>query len=73
MSFQTHVTIGDVAVLVALAGNVLYFIFGVGWRIQNTDFKVEELRRGRGLVMKDWPIGFQRVMGFINGHHRHDD
>jgi hypothetical protein len=72
---RTEVSIGDIIVVVGMVGTVLYQYFGtvrqvdrIAERVKATDTKVEELRRGRGLIMESWPMGFQRCMGFLNGH-----
>jgi hypothetical protein len=42
-------------------------------RQKATDWKVEELRRGRGLILRDWPQRVQQCFGYIAGNGRHVD
>lgn len=67
MTVEPTVSLGDIAVIagLVLAGVGNYFAtVGVA---KSVDYKVEELRRGRGLILRDWPVKVQRCFGYING------
>lgn len=62
------ISIGDIVVGLGFFIGMLANYFAMKNAISVLDFKVEELRRGRGLIMREWPALVQRCMGFRNGH-----
>jgi hypothetical protein len=38
--------------------------FGTVARVKEVDWKIEELRRGRGLILRDWPPMVKRCFGY---------
>lgn len=67
---RTEISIGDLAVIVGLVGTALGNYFTTRNMTERTDYKVEELRRGRGLILEHWPPAVQRCFGYFNGNSR---
>lgn len=73
----TTFSVGDVAVILSIAGSVAYHYFAVVRRVDrlagrhdNLATQVDELRHGRGLVLgptSDWPPMVRKCFGFQNG------
>jgi len=69
MIFRSDISIGDLAVICGMLVAAAAHYFGIKNRIDNVLNTVEELKRGRGLVMgatSDWPIAVRRCFGFIH-------
>ena len=68
---DTDLSIGDLAIVgsVLFTGTANYI--AIMYKVKATDWKVEELRRGRGLILKDWPPRVQACFGWINGNGKH--
>lgn len=80
IEFSNHVSIGDVCVIAGVVGSVAWNYFGLHRKIDHLDNRqsttektLEELRRGRGLILgetSDWPNAVRRCFGFgRNGSH----
>ena len=61
---STSISIGDIAIMVGLVGTAAANYFGVVNKIKAVDYKLEELRRGRGLILEHWPHAVRRCFGF---------
>lgn len=81
IEFSNHVTIGDIVVAGGIAGSLIWNYFGIHRKLDSldsrqatTETKIEDLRRGRGLIMgetSDWPNAVRRCFGFgPNGQGR---
>lgn len=67
-------SVGDVAVILSIAGSVIYHYFSTVRRVDrlasrhdNLADQVDELRHGRGLVLgptSDWPPMVRKCFGF---------
>jgi hypothetical protein len=73
MIIEPTISVGDVSVIggLVLAATVNYIT--TVQRVKATDWKVEELRRGRGLILREWPQKIQQCFGYISGNGRHGD
>lgn len=67
MDLKTEISVGDVAVVVGLAVTAAANYFGLQGKIKSVDYKVEELRRGRGLILEHFPPMVKRCFGYIDG------
>lgn len=65
--FQTTVSAGDLIVALVSLCSALAVFFTMKSQVIATDYKVEELRRGRGLILEHWPQSVKRCFGYING------
>lgn len=85
VSVNTNISLGDVLTLLTLVGVIIYNYYAIVRRIdritervKHNEDSIEDMRRGRGLILETWPIAMQRLMGFRNGggylndrpHHR---
>lgn len=78
MNFSTQITLGDVIAIAVIAAGVVTNYYGIVRRLDGLDSRqtsteknIEDLRRGRGLILGeagDWPLAVRRCFGFINGH-----
>lgn len=76
IAISTTISVGDVLTLITLIGVVIYNYYAIVRRIDRITERVkhnetsyEDLRRGRGLILENWPQAMQRLMGFRNGTH----
>jgi hypothetical protein len=67
VTIDSHISIGDLVVIIGILGSIAANYFGVLNKIRATDWKVEELRRGRGLILEHWPHAVRRCFGYDNG------
>ena len=71
LEFSNHVTLGDVVVILGIVAAVFANYFGMRARINELAKTVDELRRGRGLILgpnSDWPDAVRRCFGFVGRH-----
>ena len=75
MIIDQTISVGDIFVIGGLIVGGAANYFGTVGKVKSVDYKVEELRRGRGLILKDWPYPVQRCFNYINGNGsgRHHD
>lgn len=62
-----QITVGDLAVICGMLLTAAAHYWAVFFKLKNVDTKVEELRRGRGLILgdgSDWPDAVRRCFGF---------
>lgn len=78
MTISPTISLGDIALIVGLLGTMVWNYFAIirrqdrlnarhdllSNRVTNLDGKVEELRRGRGLILEHWPATVRRCFGF---------
>ena len=67
------ITWGDIAVIVGLLIGGTANFYAVKGMVSATDYKVEELRRGRGLILEHFPPMVRRCFGYGSSHYRSDD
>ena len=76
MQVDQTISFGDIMVCVGIVAAGAANYFGTIAKINSVDYKVEELRRGRGLILKDWPYTIQRCFNYVyvarNGKHTDD-
>lgn len=81
VEFSYNVTIGDVCVIGGIVASVAWNYFGIHRKLDalesrqtSTENRVEDLRRGRGLILgetSDWPHAVRRCFGMtVNGADR---
>lgn len=75
ITINTTISLGDVITLLTLVGVVIYNYYAivrridrVTERVKHNEQSIEDLRRGRGLILENWPQAMQRLLGFRNGH-----
>lgn len=88
MTISPTISIGDIVLVLGLCGTMAWNYFTVirrqdrlaarhdllSQRVNNLDTRVDDLRRGRGLILEHWPAPFRRLFGFdANGVHRAAD
>lgn len=73
-SISSTISIGDIATVSLLVGTIIYNYYTIVRRVDRISERVnynekaiEDLKRGRGLIMESWPVAMQRLMGFRNG------
>jgi hypothetical protein len=71
--FQTTVSVGDLIVAAVSLCSALGVFYAVKYQVIACDYKVEELRRGRGLILEHWPHTVQRCFGFVRGRPSDSD
>lgn len=78
MTISPTISIGDIVLVLGLFGTMAWNYFAVirrqdrlsarhdliSQRVTNLDNRVEELRRGRGLILEHWPATVRRCFGF---------
>lgn len=78
MTISPTISLGDIALILGLAGTMIWNYVMIirrqdglnarhtllSQRVTNLDGKVEELRRGRGLILEHWPATVRRCFGF---------
>ena len=67
MSIDPQVSLGDIIVVVGFVVGGLANYFMLSSKVREVLYKVEELRRGRGLILEHWPYAVQRCFGYRNG------
>ena len=70
MDIQPTVSLGDLVIACGMAAAAAANYFAVVNKQKATDWKVEELRRGRGLILEHWPPSVRRCFGYSNGTER---
>lgn len=68
MDISPTISVGDIAVVVGMAVAATGNYFAIANKIKATDWKVEELRRGRGLILDHWPPMVRRCFGYDGQH-----
>ena len=58
------ISVGDVVAIVGMTAAAVGNYFAIASKIKATDWKVEELRRGRGLILDHWPPMVRRCFGY---------
>lgn len=76
ITLTTNISVGDIAAIMMLAGTIAYNYYAIVRRMDRMSEKIKhnedaynDLRRGRGLILENWPQAMQRLMGFRNGQH----
>lgn len=68
--FSLTISLGDVLVVGGMLAHLVFFQFKQVRRIDTIEYQVEELRKGRGLIMEHFPPMVRRCFGYgANGHH----
>ena len=67
MQIEDHISVGDILILIGFVGTILGNYFMLKALVREVNYKVEELRRGRGLILEHWPPSVQRCFGYMNG------
>jgi hypothetical protein len=62
--FNTQISLGDIVLFAGFCIGGASSYFGTLNKIKATDYKIEELRRGRGLILEHWPHTVQRCFGW---------
>lgn len=73
MTLSDQVSFGDLIVAGGLVGSVIYNYSIVSTTLRALRTQVEDLRRGRGLIMgenSDWPLAVRRCFGMVDDHTR---
>lgn len=73
VGFQTTVSLGDLIVALVSLCTLVGLYYTQRADIRQTDYKVEELRRGRGLILEHWPHMVQRCFGWRGGGNSAED
>jgi hypothetical protein len=73
MNVQFTISLGDVILGVCMFVSVIANYFAVKYAIRDLDYRVEELRRGRGLILEHWPAPVRRCFGFDGTPTFHDN
>lgn len=78
MNFSTQISLGDLIMIGGLVIGVVANYFGIVRRIDGLDGRqsaaetqIDDLRRGRGLILgetSDWPDTVRRCFGFHSGN-----
>ena len=72
MEFHPTLTIDSIVVVVGFAGTLAGQWFFLRADVKALRHDIENLRRGRGLIMgatSDWPDAVRRCFGFGRGQH----
>lgn len=71
MWFSAQITLGDAVMVATLFASIAYNYIAVvrrvdriGYRQDATEKAVEDMRRGRGLILEHWPPMVRRCFGY---------
>ena len=73
MIFRSEISIGDISVIVIGLLSLAGYFFGIKYRLDALSTTVEDVRRGRGLILgpnSDWPAAVRRCFGMTIPHER---
>lgn len=73
MQVSTTVSLGDLIVALISLCTLVGLYYAQRFSIAQTDYKVEELRRGRGLILEHWPHMVQRCFGWRGSGSRGEE
>jgi hypothetical protein len=68
MNIEPTISVGDLCIFVGMCGAAVGNYFGTVNKVKEVKWMVEELRRGRGLILRDWPPMVKRCFGYRNGN-----
>jgi hypothetical protein len=63
-AFDNHVSLGDLVLFMGFIGGMIVNWFTLREKVNRIDYKLEELRRGRGLMLEHWPQMVRQCFGF---------
>jgi hypothetical protein len=63
--FQTTVSLGDLVVCAVAIVSGAGTFFANKARVESVEYKVEELRRGRGIILEHFPPMVRRCFGYM--------
>lgn len=69
---QPTVSMGDLVVAVVAVCSFAANYFVTQQRVTALEYKVEELRRGRGIILEHFPPMVRRCFGFMNSNTQSD-